>query len=1354
MTPHSVTSETGRAASDDDAFRFPLSFAQQRLWFLDRLEPGSSAYNVPLILRLSGALDVAALERALTGLVERHEVLRTTFLEEEGEPFQVVHPPAPRTLEVSDLSKEADVDGVVLALATEEANRPFDLAAGPLFRMKLLRAREREHVLVLAIHHAVADAWSLGVLRRDLTELYRAEVELRSPALPELEVQYGDFAVWQREWFQGERLDLQLDYWKRTLSGAPSLLELPSDRPRPAVQSDRGGHARAVFPRELAERLEILSREEGTTMFMTLLAAFATLLARCGNQRDVVVGTPIANRQRLELEPLIGFFANTLALRLDLSGNPSFRELLARARSTVLEAHAHQDLPFEQLVAELNPGRSLSHSPLFQVLFQLQLPGGDGGFDFPGLAVSRVELDRGRAKFDLALTMHRGDAGLHASFEYSADLFEPETVQRMLEHLQTLLEAAAADPDQAITDLPLLTEAEREQRASWNATSVAYVDSDRCVQELVEAQVERTPNQTAIAFDGGTVTYAELNARANRLAWRLRELGVGPDVLVAISMQRSCELVVAALAVLKAGGAYSPLDPTYPHERLHFMLEETRAAVLLTQHALAPELSDNRAHVLCMDEEPQAVAACSSENPPLRATPDDLAYVLFTSGSTGWPKGVAMPHRPLVNLLLWQREHFSISPAARTLQFASLSFDVAFQEIFSTWASGGTLVLVDEETRRDAEALLGFMDAEVVERLFLPFAALQHLAETSLALDRAPAALREVITAGEALQASAAIRRLFGRLDGCVLHNHYGPTESHVVTAFSLDHDPAEWPSRPPIGKPIANAQIHLLDENAQPVPVGVAGELHIGGPVLARGYLNRPDLTAERFILDPIGAASERLYRTGDLARYLPDGTIEFLGRIDNQVKVRGYRVELGEIESALLRHDQLRDAVALVREDTLGDQRLIAYTVPHESPGPTAAMLRDFLARSLPDFMIPSAFVTLEALPLGPTGKVDRQGLPAPDRSQAIVETLVPPRNPTEQALVTIWQELLGIDEPIGIRDDFFALGGHSLLAVRLMAQIERKLGVKLPLATLFEGATIEWLAGRIAETGAADVRWPTLVPLRSSGGNPPLFLLHGRDGELLYYRDLVNNLGPDQPAYGVQPVGLDGEEQPFLSVQEMAAHYADELQGFQPEGPYLLAGLCFSGVLAYEVAHQLERRGHPPALLALIDAAPFGHKRVGRIDLERRKLRDFLAGDLRGKGTWIARRAKGLVYKLRTRVRFILYDAFSRTGRRLPRGLRDVEGAILRALQSYKTPTSSLRVTLFRAADNSERALDQRSDWRKLAGEVEIHPIVVKGIRHDNIVREPYAAALAAELERCIEKALASDLAPVASVHGDSA
>ena len=1061
----------------DHGYRFPLSYAQQRLWFLDQLDPGSVAYNVPLVLRLTGSLNVSALEQALGLLVERHEGLRTTFLEDGDEAVQVVQTAdLSCRLDVLDLSGGATTESEALERAAEEANRPFDLAAGPPLRTLIIRLAEEDHILVLTLHHIITDAWSLRVLRRDLAELYGALIAEREPQLPELSVQYGDFAVWQRAWFEGERLTRALEHWKAELRDVPAVLDLPFDKPRPAVQSDRGAHCRAVLGRGLMSRLEALSQDEGATLFMTLLAAFAALLARYSGQDEFVIGTPIANRNRVELEQLIGFFANTLALRMRVGGIPSFRELLRRTRETALRAYANQDLPFEKLVAELNPERSLSHAPLFQVLFQFHETTKNSE-QLPGLALNRVELDRHQAKFDLALTLVRANDGLRASFEYSTDLLEASTVERMLANFEMLLEGVLADPDRAIDDVEILSSHERTQLERWNDTRTSRPEADRCVHELFEEQALRTPEAVALAMDDRSVSYADLNARANRLALQLRELGVGPDVPVAVCMERSPELPLALLAVLKAGGAYAPLDPAYPAERLRFMLEETAAPVLITQNAVLERIPEHRARQICIDDAFGA-PEIDDANLPLLGTADDLAYILFTSGSTGKPKGVAMPHATLSNLLAWQRDHFRSSAPARTLQFASMSFDVAFQELFSTWTSGGTVILVDTETRRDPELLLALLSAQNVERLFVPYVALQQLAEAALELGTVPNSLREVITAGETLQITSAVREFFALLPECTLENQYGPTESHVVTAFTLEGAPESWPDRPPIGQPIANARIYVVDNRGRLAPIGVPGELHIGGAVLARGYLGRPDLTDERFVADPFGHPGERVYRTGDRARMLADGNVDFLGRLDHQVKVRGFRIEPGEIEVQLASHPAVRDVVVVAREDEPANRRLVGYILAHGSaaPGQLEVELKSYLAALLPEYMVPSAIVVLDQFPLSPNGKIDRSALPAPGNVQP-EDRFVPVSSPIEETIASVWSEVLAI-QPIGATDNFFDLGGHSLLATRVISRIRKAFDVEIGLRSIFAEPTVAGLARIVDDLLKADRQAEGLV------------------------------------------------------------------------------------------------------------------------------------------------------------------------------------------------------------------------------------------------------------------------------------
>ncbi|HEU4562742.1 MAG TPA: amino acid adenylation domain-containing protein, partial [Longimicrobium sp.] len=877
---------------------------------------------------------------------------------------------------------------------------------------------------------------------------------------------------WQREQLAGDALDRQLAYWKERLAGAPELLELPTDRPRPAVQTYRGAREGITLSGELLARLEALGRGEGATLFMTLLGAFQVLLSKYGGSEDVVVGSPVAGRTRREVEELIGLFLNTLVLRTDLSGDPSFRETLRRVREETLGAFEHQEIPFERLVTELQPGRSLSYSPLFQVMFVLQEAERSAG------AAGSLELRRmgagssGTSKFDLTLSMVRQAEGLTASLEYNTDLFERGTIQRMLGHLRRVLEEVAADAEVRLSELDLLGEGERALvLEAWNATEVEY-PRDRCIHQLFESRADHTPNAVAVVFDGGELTYRELDERANRLAWHLAGMGVGPDARVGLCLERDPEMMVAVLGILKAGAAYVPLDPAYPAERLAYMLEDSAARVLLTEQSVAERLPAGETPVVCLDTDADAAAIArqSATRPRVPVGPEHLAYVIYTSGSTGRPKGVAMPHRPLVNLLAWQEGDWRAPAAAVTLQFATISFDASFHEIFSCWTAGGQVVLIAEALRYDPAGLLEVMERAGVERLFMPAVALQQLAEVADARGVVPSRLREVQTAGEQLRVTEPMRRWLGAL-GAPLHNHYGPSETHVVTALALEGDPAGWPLLPGIGGPIANTRCYVLDARLRPVPIGIPGELYLGGDSLARGYLGRPALTAERFSPDPFASVpGARVYRTGDRVRWLADGGIEFLGRTDEQVKIRGFRIEPGEVEAVLSDHPEVRQAVVVVREDAPGDRRLVAYVVAGEPAAVTPAGLRAHLKGRLPEYMVPSAVVVLGSLPLTPSGKVARRGLPVPEHA-ADADRYVAPRTPTEEVLAGIWAEVLRL-ERVGVEENFFDLGGHSLLIIRLLADIRATFGVDILLRTVFAMPTLEAMAGEIERRIYEDV------------------------------------------------------------------------------------------------------------------------------------------------------------------------------------------------------------------------------------------------------------------------------------------
>ncbi|MCW5315485.1 amino acid adenylation domain-containing protein [Nostoc sp. KVJ3] len=1114
-----------------------LSYAQQRLWFLDQFEPNSPFYNMPIALRLAGTLQIAALEQSLQEIIARHEALRTNFITIDEQPTQIIQTQTNWTVCVVELqhlpSSEQEI--ATQQLAQQQAIQPFELATQPLVRATLVVLSETEHVLLLCMHHIVSDGWSMGIFIQELATLYNAYLIGQPSPLASLPIQYADFALWQRQWLQGEVLQSQLSYWQQQLKDAPALLSLPTDRPRPAVQTYHGTHLEFALPPELTGKLTKLSQEQGCTLFMTLLAAFDTLLYRYTGQSDILVGSPIANRDRSEIEGLIGFFVNTLVMRSNLADNPSFSELLGRVREMTMEAYSHQHLPFEMLVEASQPERDLSYTPLFQVMFVLQ-NAPTSGLELTGLSVSPLPIKGITSRFDLTLIMRNNGTGLAGVWEYNTDLFDASTIERMTGHFVTLLEGIIANPQQPISQLPLLTQLEQQKLlVEWNDTGVDY-PLHKCIHQLFEEQVARTPDAVAVEFENQQLTYHQLNYRANQLAHYLQSLGVKPDVLVGLCVERSLEMVIGLLGILKAGGAYVPLDPEYPQERLRFILEDAQVRVLVTPQLLKERLPQNQAKLICLDTDAEVISQCSQDNLICGVQPNNLAYIIYTSGSTGQPKGIAMSQLALCNLILWHRDNLKIAPGAKTLQFASINFDVSFQEIFTTWCSGGTLFLIAEELRRDASALLGFLQQEAIERMFLPFVGLQQLAEVAVGSELVNSHLREIITAGEQLQITPAISEWFRKLTDCTLHNQYGPSETHLATSLTLPNSVDTWPLLPAIGRPIANTQIYILDKYLQPVPVGVPGEIYIAGVLLAQGYFNRPELTQEKFIPNPFSdKPHSRLYKTGDLARYLSDGNIEFLGRIDSQVKVRGFRIELGEVEAVLSQLMDVQASCAVVREDTPGDKRLVAYIVPQNEQTCTerlalseversrstlsVSVVRNFLKSKLPEYMVPSAIVILDALPLTPNGKLDRRALPAPDVHSQLSDKYVAPRNPIEEILSVIWAQVLKIEQ-VGIHDNFFELGGHSLLAMQLVSRVRNSLKVELLLRSLFAAPTVAELAQVIGQLQQQDLELisPPIVP-RARDTELPLSYAQQR----LWFLD---QLEPNSAAYNLPlPLRLVG-------------------------------------------------------------------------------------------------------------------------------------------------------------------------------------------------------------------------------------
>jgi amino acid adenylation domain-containing protein len=1068
------------AREEGDAL--PLSFAQQRVWFFDQLEPNSSAYNMSIAVRLEGKLDVAALERALVKVVRRHEVLRTTFSAgDDGLPVQFVHPtPSHWPLPITDLSHLSLPEPEIRRLIAEEAAQPFDLEHGPLMRTALLHLDETDHVLLLSIHHIISDGWSMGVLVREAAALYEAEIEGRELALPELPIQYADFAAWQREWLQGDVLGEQLNYWLTQLEGAPPALELPTDRPRPAIVSYRGGRAEFLVSLEVTERLRELSRGEGATLFMTLVAAFNTLLYRYTGQDDIVIGTPIAGRNRSEIEPLIGFFVNSLVLRTDLSGAPSFRELVARVKEVTLHAYAHQDLPFEKLVEELQPERTLSHHPLFQVVFTMQNVPFDV-VELPHLTLTALDTEHMPQKFDLNVHMTEFEQGIVCRTFYNSDLFKTERIERFCAHFSKLLENVAFTPDERVPLLPMIDTEEREQvLVGWNDTRTDYA-LDRCIHELFEEQVARTPHAPALVFENQRLTYDELNRRVNQLAHYLRGLGVGVETTVGLHLERSLELVIAVLGILKAGAAYIALDVDYPLERKVYMLDDAAVSVLITHEDLADRLPTHPAQVVDLAAEQDAIAAESDLNPARVSEPDGLAYVIYTSGSTGWPKGVGCSHRQLLSYIHGISDRLGFKPGASFAMQQTPTVDAPITYLFGALCGGGVLHVISHERSFNARAIGEYFRRHHIDYFKVApsyLVALQSYPQPEQVLPR-----RLLLVGGEASRADW-IAEVQALAPDCRIVNHYGPTETTVgVLTYEVTPEVTTLgTSILPLGRPLPNAEIYLLDEYLNPVPIGMPGEVYIGGPSLARGYINRPDLTAETFIPHPFSLQpGQRLYRTGDLARYLHDGNIEFLGRRDHQVKIRGFRVELEEIEAVLSEHEAVLAAVVLFGNEAGGEGQLTAYV--ERAPGRviTSEELRDFLRTKLPDHMIPAGCVVRDELPRTPQGKIDRQGLstfaPLFENGRAYIA----PRTPVEKKVAELWSQLLGVDR-VSANHNFFDLGGHSLLIMQFITRVRQTWQVEFPVRALFKSPTVTGVAETIAQlqSNNGKVHMPAIMPI----------------------------------------------------------------------------------------------------------------------------------------------------------------------------------------------------------------------------------------------------------------------------------
>ncbi|MFN7415110.1 MAG: amino acid adenylation domain-containing protein [Dolichospermum sp.] len=1343
----------------------PLSFAQQRLWFLHQLSPDSTAYNLLEALRLEGALNLVALEQSLTELIRRHEILRTTFPMVDGKPVQRIAPPSTVTWQIEDLqglsTEEQTAQFRQMAIAA--ALKPFDLAGEPLVQFTLLKLSPYSYILLLKMHHIIYDGWSLSIFFGELSRLYEAFTQGLPSPLAELPIQYADFAVWQRQWLTGEVLDRQLNYWREQLAGLSPILELSTDYPRPPVQTFQGGVECFQLDRDLTQRLKQLSQESDATLFMTLLAAFLVLISRYSGQLDLVVGSPIANRNSKSVEPLMGFFANTLALRGNLSGNPTFREFHEQVRQTTLSAYAHQDLPFEMLVEKLQLDRDLSRNPLVQVLFSLQNTP-QSSSNLSGLIIENMPLPLDvRARFDLEVNYWEIPGGLEGVWCYNSDLFDATTITRIGEHFQTLLQAIVANQEMRISELPLLSPAQRHQLlVEWNDTQVDY-PHDLCIHELFEQQVERNPDAVAVAFEEQQLTYDELNCRANQLAHCLRSLGVGADVLVGICVERSLLMIVGLLGILKAGGAYVPLDPDYPQERLSFMLADTQIKVLLTQQNLVEKLQKHQVKLVCLDTDSPVIAQCSQDNaiaPPIadvQAT--NLAYVIYTSGSTGQPKGVEVVHRG-VNRLLFGVDYVHLDETQRFLQIAPISFDASTFEIWGALLHGGKCVLFPESIPT-AKSLSEEIHKHGITVLWLTSALFNSIIDDD---PQALSGIKQLLIGGVALSL-AHVNRAFETLPFTQIINGYGPTESTTFTCcYPIPRKIETTIESIPIGSPIANTQVYILDDYLQPVPVGVPGELHVGGAGLARGYLNRPELTQEKFIPNPFD--NSKLYKTGDLARYLPDGNIEYLGRIDHQVKIRGFRIELGEIEAVLSQHEDVQISCVIVREDTPGEtctersrsKQLVAYIVPQKDVTLTTSELRQFLGNKLPGYMIPSAFVMLDSLPLTPNGKIDRHALKAPahtSNSDGFIEV----RNQLELKLLQIWSNILKIDK-IGVQDNFFDLGGHSLLAPYLMTKIKQQIGKDIPVKDLFQNPTIEQLAA-IIQKESDDSSPSCLVAIQPNGSNLPFFCVPGAGGRPFYFYHLGRCLGDDQPLYSFEN-NLYQELGAITHIEDMASIYIEALQAVQPQGPYFLGGHSYGGNVAFEMAQQLHKQGQEVALLAIVDSSAPTYK-------DKQMLIDYINWD---HARWLVEVSKGIEVYLEKNVD-ISYDTlqsltvdeqlkyvlhYFKMANMLPPNAEITQ--LTNIVQAYKNSCLCLvdyvpkqpypgKLTILRANEdlpedpngylNAEVSQDLSLGWSEFSSEpVDIHFVLGN---HITIMVEPHVQVLAEQLKACIQQAQAN-------------
>lgn len=1304
------------------------------MWLINQLEPETAAsYMTDGARHIEGDLDVDALQRSLQTMIQRHEVLRTVVRIIDGVPMQVVLEDVRIDVPIFDLSTTpaAERDAVLLRTVREEAQKPMDLGGDLVFRPFLVRFASDDHVLLTLIHHIASDGWSRRIFFRELFALYAAYAEGKPDPLEPLPIQYADYAAWQRRLYEGDRLERELAWWRERLDGVPTLLELPVAQARPARQSHLGARERFVVSEPVHMALKELSRTNRATLFMLGAAALNTLLSRYSGQEDIVIGTVMANRNYLELEGLIGYFANTLALRTDLSGDPTFAELLVRVRDSFLGAYAHQETPFSQVVAATDPQRQTSHTPLFQVLYVLQEAMPKRDEEYAGLKVSRPNIDLGYSKFDITVAMGEDRRGLLGAFEYSTDLFDQQSIVDMQRHFIRILEAAAADPNTKLSRLPMLGVDERTRLISWsNKPKIAHRS---CLHELFTQRAAEMPNATAAVHEGESLTYRELDQRSNQLARHLQDAGVEHGDLVAVYLQRSLMVPISLLAILKAGAVCVPLDTKYPLDRLRYILRETLPKALVTDRTLSRLPGDQRA--IFPVWEWHNIKRHSSRPVETTVSPDDAAYLIYTSGSTGNPKGVVLHHRGLANHAAAAADLYGLRSDDRVLQFASIGSDISLEELFPAWHVGAAVVIRSEDTPIGGPGFQEWLHENAVTVLDLP-TAFWHEWVNDLAGhgESVPPAVRTLILGGET--ASSEMYKKWLQIGGDAVRsfNTYGPTEASViVTAYEAPAKAADVPDELPIGRPIRNVEAYVLDAALDIAPVGVPGELYVGGTGVARGYHNDEELTAERFVRNRFSPTrGTTLYRTGDRAMWTRDGELRFLGRFDDQLKIRGFRIEPQEIEAALTRHPAVRNAVVIAVDDGGESLRLVAYVEPEDAAAvPSEDEFRSQLGTKLPAYMIPSTFVTVDNIPLTANGKVDKRALPDP--ASLGKREIVPPRTDRERQLAYMWQDVLSLSEPPGIRDDFFALGGHSLLVVRLFASIEREFGIRLPLTMMIDSPTIESLAEALGDdstAGEAAARRSTIIPLRTTGDGLPLIVVGTKEGETLMYRDLIRHIPPEHPVYALQPRSLGSTLAPHTRIERVAEDYVQDLLDFPLTPDFAIAGYCWSGLVTYEVARQLEERGRQPVFVAAIDS--LYAKPWSRWQLERRKFAEFMKRDFQGKRAWITRRLWGIGHKFRVKRNFVVHDQLRKTGLNTRPLTLNEAGDIAWKNYVRTAKSSPVAMTFFHAAEEGRSGHYPIAWFRSLAeGGFDAEEIETPGIRHDNVMYDPYIGDVAVRL-----------------------